>query len=422
MSNFSSLIAHGGSNCTDVEWDEYVRMGNVRDNETPSSEFGLAYIPTLGTYAPAIGLAICFSCDQLIYTGKQTANIGNYNYIGMERHWKFSCSGNKYCGVNYDEYLKIKQKSNSAYSGASVSTSDAHGGSNCTDVEWDEYVRMGNVRDNETPSSEFGLAYIPTLGTYAPAIGLAICFSCDQLIYTGKQTANIGNYNYIGMERHWKFSCSGNKYCGVNYDEYLKIKQKSNSAYSGASVSTSDVSTLNFDDMYALHRYKLWMQNAIRKIECAREVGRKIQACITIQRKFIEWYYRHSGLCASLLAEHYQLLWAVREEMCQINNNRITSRVHNPLSEEQASSIHSDIETLLISEIDKYAKKKNRQRCTKSILDQTEINLKSNLDYPRSNLDHSRSNLDHPRSNLDQIEINLRPNLQVTNSEDEINT
>ena len=56
------------------------------------------------------------------------------------------------------------------------------------------------------------------------------------------------------MERHWKFSCSGNKYCGVNHDEYLKIKQKSNSAY-------------NFDDMYALHRYKLWMQNAIRKIE-----------------------------------------------------------------------------------------------------------------------------------------------------------
>ncbi|RHZ77316.1 hypothetical protein Glove_181g41 [Diversispora epigaea] len=179
----------------------------------------------------------------------------------------------------------------------------AHGGSNCTDAEWDEYVRMGNVCDNETPS------------TYAPAIGLAICFSCDQLIYTGERTANIGNYNHIGMERHWKFSCSGNKYCGVNYDEYLKIKQKSNSAYSRASVST-----LNFDDMYALHRYKSWMQNAIRKIERAREVDRKIQACITIQRKFIKWYYRPSDLCASLLAEHYKLLWAVREEIRQINN------------------------------------------------------------------------------------------------------
>ncbi|RHZ78046.1 hypothetical protein Glove_168g80 [Diversispora epigaea] len=175
----------------------------------------------------------------------------------------------------------------------------AHGGSNCTDAEWDEYVCMGNVRDKETPSEWMDriwprlqyfrkndllsteskkylearkLVLVPTLGTYVPAIGLAICFSCDQLIYTGEWTANIGNYNHIGMERHWKFSCSGNKYCGVNHDEYLKIMQKSNSAYSGASIST-----LNFDDMYALHRYKLWMQNAIRKIERAREVGRKIQ-------------------------------------------------------------------------------------------------------------------------------------------------
>ncbi|RHZ58779.1 hypothetical protein Glove_368g56 [Diversispora epigaea] len=107
--------------------------------------------------------------------------------------------------------------------------------------------------------------------------------------------------------------------------------------------------------------------------------------------------------------EHYsELLKKLPPSIKKNIWNRITSRVHNPLSEEQASSIHSDIEILLISEIDKYAKKKNRQRCTKSILDQTEINLKSNLD--------------HPRSNLDQTEINLRPNLQVTNSEDEINT
>ncbi|CAJ0752340.1 7607_t:CDS:2 [Entrophospora sp. SA101] len=42
--------------------------------------------------------------------------------------------------------------------------------------------------------------------------------------------------------------------------------------------------------------------------------------------------------------------------------NRLTSRVHNPLTEEQASSINPDIEALLISEIDKYEKKKNRYR------------------------------------------------------------
>jgi hypothetical protein len=45
--------------------------------------------------------------------------------------------------------------------------------------------------------------------------------------------------------------------------------------------------------------------------------------------------------------------------------NRLITRFHNPLSEEQASSIHPDVETLLISEIGKYEKKKNRQRCMK---------------------------------------------------------
>ena len=178
-----------------------------------------------------------------------------------------------------------------------VSVSDSRG-TNCTDNEWYKYCKMLQVRDNETPSEWMDriwphlqyfrkndllpteskkylearkLVLVPTLGTYAPEIGLAICFSCDQLIYTGERTANIGNYNHIGMERHWKFSCSGNKYCGVNHDEYLKIKQKSNSAYSGASVST-----LNFDDMYALHRYKLWQCNAIRKIKRAKEIGKKM--------------------------------------------------------------------------------------------------------------------------------------------------
>nr|CAG8610117.1 15870_t:CDS:2 [Entrophospora candida] len=30
--------------------------------------------------------------------------------------------------------------------------------------------------------------------------------------------------------------------------------------------------------------------------------------------------HRPDGLCASQLAEHYKLLWAVREEMRQVNN------------------------------------------------------------------------------------------------------
>ncbi|CAG8750086.1 21986_t:CDS:2 [Racocetra persica] len=175
---------------------------------------------------------------------------------------------------------------------------------NCTDAEWYEDCKMPQVRDNETPSEWMDRIW-PRLQYFRkndllPTESKKYLEARKLLIYTGERTANIGNYNHIGMERHWKFSCSGNKYCGVNYDEYLKIKQKSNSAYSRASVST-----LNFNDI---------------KIERAREIGKKIRAAKVIQQKWLELFYRPEGMCAIQLAQHYQLLWAVREEMCQINN------------------------------------------------------------------------------------------------------
>ncbi|RHZ66977.1 hypothetical protein Glove_303g113 [Diversispora epigaea] len=124
MSNFSSLIAHGGSKCSNGEWNEYIKMLQVCTNKTPKNDLlpynskkyfearKLIYVSGFHTsYTPAIGIAICFSCDQLVYTGQRTKNIGNYNHIGMERHWSSLCTDNQYCNVNYDEYLKIKQKS-----------------------------------------------------------------------------------------------------------------------------------------------------------------------------------------------------------------------------------------------------------------------------------------------------------------------
>src|SRR5438128_575501 len=67
--------------------------------------------------------------------------------------------------------------------------------------------------------------------------------------------------------------------------------------------------------------------------------------------------------------EHYsELLKKLPPSIKKNIWNRLISRLRNPLTEEQASSIHPDIETLLISEIDKYEKKKNRQRCNPSPL------------------------------------------------------
>ncbi|CAG8790630.1 18448_t:CDS:2, partial [Gigaspora margarita] len=125
MADFNSLVAHGGSKCSNEEWSEYVKMSQVCTNETPSEWIKwilkhltyfrennllpieskkylearkLIQLPNSGSYTSEIGIAICFSCDQLVYTGQRKKNIGNYNHIGMERHWKFSCTGNKYCG------------------------------------------------------------------------------------------------------------------------------------------------------------------------------------------------------------------------------------------------------------------------------------------------------------------------------------
>ena len=50
------------------------------------------------------------------------------------------------------------------------------------------------------------------------------------------------------------------------------------------------------------------MQNTIRKVKRAREIGKKIRACTIIQRKFIEYMYKPNGMMAEELAQHYQLL------------------------------------------------------------------------------------------------------------------
>ncbi|CAG8837219.1 40684_t:CDS:1, partial [Gigaspora margarita] len=85
-----SLLANSGSKCSNKEWSEYVKMSQVRTNETPSEWMKriwkrltyfrendllsieskkylearkLIQLPNSGSYASKIGIAICFSCD-----------------------------------------------------------------------------------------------------------------------------------------------------------------------------------------------------------------------------------------------------------------------------------------------------------------------------------------------------------------------
>ncbi|RHZ87820.1 hypothetical protein Glove_30g141 [Diversispora epigaea] len=139
----------------------------------------------------------------------------------------------------------------------------AHQGFKCSDEEWTEYCWMGNVRKK------------------------------------------VGGYNHGGILKHWITSCS--VYVHVSFEEVKRLKQKPKSQRST-------------DDIYVLHEYELWMKNAVRKIERAREIGKKIRAVNIISQKWFEYMYRPEGITAKQLALHYQLLWTVREEMRQVNN------------------------------------------------------------------------------------------------------
>ena len=48
--------------------------------------------------------------------------------------------------------------------------------------------------------------------------------------------------------------------------------------------------------------------------------GSNVQACIKIQKKFVEWVYRPDGFNAQKFALHYACLQNIRTEMRQISN------------------------------------------------------------------------------------------------------
>ncbi|RHZ48449.1 hypothetical protein Glove_551g11 [Diversispora epigaea] len=157
----------------------------------------------------------------------------------------------------------------------------AHGGSKCSNEEWDEYCKMGVVGSGETPSEwkdrilprlqyfrennllpsgsakhlfhARRLIWFPNGTSYSPENGFAICHRCDQLVYVG-EAKYAGGYTHRGIEKHWVTSCTAHIH--ISFEEFEKLKQKTESQQS-------------FDDKIALHYYKLWMQNAIKRIKRA---------------------------------------------------------------------------------------------------------------------------------------------------------
>jgi hypothetical protein len=81
-----------------------------------------------------------------------------------------------------------------------------------------------------------------------PLCGMAICYSCNQLVYLGIGRLTFGtrcvydglvgkfmiekfrdisfNGGHWGMHQHWATACTGNMFCRLNFEEYMEMKQR----------------------------------------------------------------------------------------------------------------------------------------------------------------------------------------------------
>jgi len=144
---------------------------------------------------------------------------------------------------------------------------------------------------------------------HSVGISIAICYSCNKLVYSRIGSGYECGFRHF-MDKHWSTNCTGNAYCDISHKDYMELKSRSEASNS-------------YFEKDAIRRYELWMSNAIKKIQRAREVGKKIRAVNIIAQKWLEYMYHPDGMTAEELAQHYQLLWAVREEMQQINTAQL---------------------------------------------------------------------------------------------------
>ncbi|CAB5380046.1 unnamed protein product [Rhizophagus irregularis] len=105
--------------------------------------------------------------------------------------------------------------------------------------------------------------------------------------------------------------------------------------------------------------------------------------------------------------EHYKsLLDQLPPSMKKDAWLRLTTRKNNPLSEEQARSIRSDIEELLTREVDRYFNKKNRQKI------KIEANTTTDGSSTLSRLDGFEKQLEERELHVQQRENNIKKTIE----------
>ena len=192
-----------------------------------------------------------------------------------------------------------------------------------SEKEWDVIYHLPVIHDKETPS-EWKERISTTMSycrdnnhfpepqkrylrarkmsgynhDYAKLVNIAICHSCNQLIYL-----NSRNYK---MDEHCRTNCTRNKFCDISFSEYLKLKE------------TPQASLEYYEEM-AIYRYELRMENATNKLKRAREFVKRNKAATIIQNKWLECMYRPGSQKSKQLALHYELWRGIREELRRVN-------------------------------------------------------------------------------------------------------
>src|SRR4051812_35223221 len=106
--------------------------------------------------------------------------------------------------------------------------------------------------------------------------------------------------------------------------------------------------------------------------------------------------------------EHYKhLLDQLPPSMKKDAWLRLTTRKNNPLSEEQARGIHSDIDSLLTREVDRYFNKKNRQKI------KIEANVIPEGSATFSRLDGFEKQLEEREALLKRKENNIKKAIEI---------
>jgi hypothetical protein len=85
-------------------------------------------------------------------------------------------------------------------------------------------------------------------------VNIGICYSCNQLVYS-KLRSGYEYFHAFFMDKHWRTNCTGNEYCDMSFEDYMKLKNNPSPCYFMKK---------------AIHRYEMWLENVSNRIRRIR--------------------------------------------------------------------------------------------------------------------------------------------------------